>query len=182
MIPYLAPVSFYRARTAAETPPVLPFNRARLAPDLLLTVPVAGGSGALRRFASREPERLVISQHGRWQHVHLGALEARLGRTPFWRHLEPLVVPLIADASGPLFSLNEALGKIMDKFLDLPTLLPELREFALRDPERLAAIASGLLRDLTAFSPGIPYEDLPLLVPAALFGRNAIFILGTPLL
>ena len=171
MIPYLASLEYYRAAVGGQSLPAVVPNRALLAPDLMLTVPLAGGSAALKRFASgRLPaERLEISQHGRWQHTHLGALEARLGRTPFWRHLEPSVAPLIADASGSLMALNEALDEALKTFLDYETLLPELREMATLNPGRTAAVAHRILRDA---DPAAPY-----LVLAARYGRDAIFAL-----
>ncbi len=169
MIPYLASLAYYRASVGGDTPPADAPNRALLTTDLTLTVPVAGGSAALKRLP---PEALEISQHGRWQHTHLGALEAQLGRTPFWRHLEPSVAPLIAGASGSLLELNEALSEALNDFLDLRALLPELREMREAAPERVEAIS----RRLTAgFDP-----CRPLLVLAALHGRDAIFALSPP--
>lgn len=143
-------------------------NRARLDGSLTLTVPVEGGSRALKR-PDADP---VISQHGRWQHVHLGALEARLGTTPFWRHLEPSVVPLIAGAEGRLFDLNRALAEALADFLDLRSLVPELREFARLNPARLRELSDRWLR--------VTDPDAPLLTAAARYGRDAIFILAPP--
>ena len=171
MIPYLASLEYYRAAVVGQSLPAVVPNRALLAPDLMLTVPVAGGSAALKRFASgRLPaERLEISQHGRWQHTHLGALEARLGHTPFWRHLEPSVAPLIAEASGSLEELNEALDAALKEFLDYEALFPELREMVKLNPARAAAIAQRIQRDADTKAPYI--------VLAARYGRDAIFAL-----
>ena len=51
------------------------------------SVAVEGGSRQLRSFSKIEDLRL--SEHGDWRKVHLGALEAILGRKPFFRDLEP---------------------------------------------------------------------------------------------
>lgn len=51
--------------------------------DLLkLTVPVEGGGRQLRSYTNLD--NLVLSEHGDWRRVHLGAIEACLGRTPFF--------------------------------------------------------------------------------------------------
>ena len=171
MIPYLASLEYYRAAVGGQSLPTVVPNRALLAPDLMLTVPVSGGSAALKRFMSGHlsARRLEISQHGRWQHTHLGALEARLGRTPFWRHLEPSVAPLIAEASGSLEELNEALDAALKEFLDYEALLPELCEMVKLNPARAGAIAQRIQRDA---DPKAPY-----IVLAARYGRDAIFAL-----
>lgn len=171
MIPYLASLEYYRAAVGGQSLPAVVPNRAQLAPDLMLTVPVAGGSAALKRFMSGRlsARKLEISQHGRWQHTHLGALEARLGRTPFWRHLEPSVAPLIAEASGSLEELNEALDAALKEFLDYEALFPELREMVKLNPARAAAIAQRIQRDADTKAPYI--------VLAARYGRDAIFAL-----
>lgn len=166
VIPYLASLGFYRSLAKGERPEPVPINRTLLAPGLTLTVPVEGGSGALKRLL---PDKIGISQHGRWQRVHLGALEARLGRTPFWRYLEPDVAPLIADASGSLVALTSALDTVLSRFLDLENLVPELRETARLNPERLAHLSERFLRNAD--------PALPLLVQGALNGRDAIFTL-----
>lgn len=165
-VPYLASTGFYRGAILGMEDVTAAPNRARLTPDLLLTVPVTGGAAALKRLA---PEDLEISQHGRWQHTHLGALEAHLGRTPFWRHLEPEIAPMIAGAEGNLMTFNRSLSDAVVRFLDMTNLSEELREFARRDPARLMQLAGRRLRGAD--------PSTPLLVEAARYGRDAIFLL-----
>ena len=47
---------------------------------------VEGGGRQLRTF--QKLSRLRLSEHGDWRRVHLGAIEALLGRKPYYRHLE----------------------------------------------------------------------------------------------
>ena len=165
-IPYLPSLETARGLIRGEKRLGGPLNRTELGPGLRLTVPVLGGSGALKRLP---PEALGISQHGRWQHVHAGALEARLGRTPFWRHLEPSVVPLILGASGNLSELNRALWEALADFLDLGSNLRCLAEMEVRNPERIGAIRTRLARGTD--------PSLTVLNTIATLGRDAIFIL-----
>lgn len=78
---------------------------------VLLSVPVEGGGRAAR---SAPPETLVVSGHGDWPRVHLGAMEAAWGRTPYWRHLRPLLEPLLVSSEGmPLLGLNSAIHEAL---------------------------------------------------------------------
>ena len=54
---------------------------------MILTIPVEGGGKRLKKIETH-PE-LYLSEHGDWRKVHLGGLEATLGRTPFYRYIEP---------------------------------------------------------------------------------------------
>lgn len=54
---------------------------------MTLSMAVEGG-GRLLRNLDRNPG-LGLSDHGNWRKTHLGALEACLGKTPFYRFLEP---------------------------------------------------------------------------------------------
>ncbi len=166
VLPYLPSLDAVRGIIRGENQLKQPLNRTELGPGLRLTVPVRGGSGSLKHLP---PEELEISQHGRWQHVHAGALEARLGRTPFWRYLEPSVIPLILDASGSLADLNRALWNAIVEFLDLRSNLQGLREMETSNPGRLLAIRERIGQGTD--------PQLSVLNIIAMHGRDAIFIL-----
>ena len=48
---------------------------------------IAGGGRQLRTL--RNLDTLKLSDHGDWRKVHLGAIESILGRTPFYREIQP---------------------------------------------------------------------------------------------
>ena len=52
----------------------------------IMSLAVEGGGRQLRDI-DKIPE-LRLSEHGDWRKAHLGAIEANLGRRPFYRHLE----------------------------------------------------------------------------------------------
>lgn len=89
-----------------------------------LSVGIEGGSHSLGRRVAEN--RVRLSPHGNWPHVHLGALEAAYGRTPFYPCLaEPLRETLSAPPEK-LRDLNTEIHAILSAFLDAEGLLPFL--------------------------------------------------------
>lgn len=76
---------------------------------------------------------------------------------------------MIAGAEGNLMTFNRSLSDAVVRFLDMTNLSEELREFARRDPARLMQLAARRLRGAD--------PSTPLLVEAARYGRDAIFLL-----
>lgn len=71
------------------------FARLRLR-DVTLTIPVEGGSNALKRHNACPR----ISEHGKWRREHLGALDAVYRRTPFYAHLMPEFERIYSESEG----------------------------------------------------------------------------------
>lgn len=102
--------------------------RTEIAPGMTLSVPVAGGASALKRRDSRDA---LISSHGRWQDVHLGAWQAVFGKTPYFPHIYPEIEDIYRKhGEGSLSELNLALHSLALRWLgaDDGTLMAALRE------------------------------------------------------
>ena len=104
--------------------------------ELMLNVPVAGGAGMLKR---KSASGLQISQHGRWQEVHLGAWRAAYGRTPFFPHLFPEIEKIYREKSeGSLEEFNKALHLLICRWLGMEDgIVATLRTLPSEDRERL---------------------------------------------
>lgn len=107
---------------------------------LTLSVPMAGGSSVLKRG---RPEEWRLSMHGRWQAVHLGALEAAYGAMPFYSHVVPeLKKSLEATYEGmPFGQLTDSIHRLILRTLDIEPLLPELARMRREDAARLQSLA-----------------------------------------
>lgn len=122
MIPFAPPASFYRfcpGNFSIPSPEGMGKALARtlIAGDVMLSVPVEGGASRLKHRGVRDVE---ISQHGRWQDVHLGALRAAYGRTPYFAHLFPQIERVYEERShGPLCGFNTVLHELALSWLDL---------------------------------------------------------------
>ncbi len=120
-------------------------------PPLTLSLPVEGGGAVLRKGSA---DRWRISMHGRWPAVHLGALEAAYGATPFYAHLRPGLERILrsAEAGSRFATLTERLHCMSLMLLEVEALLPELRRMYACNPERLHRLAeeksTGLHTDM----------------------------------
>lgn len=86
--------------------------------ETLLSVAVEGGSASVKRL---RPQALRLSLHGRWPHVHLGALSACYGRTPFYLHF-----------AHELFSPIENVGENSSCAVGLPALTGAIHDGVVR--------------------------------------------------
>lgn len=73
-----------------------------------------------------------ISNHGRWQNMHLNALRTIYSRTPYFAHLMPLLLPLyqieLPAQANYFFSRGE---EIICRMLNLPQICSDLNRMAL---------------------------------------------------
>lgn len=113
--------------------------------DTPLSVPVAGGRAYLKKERSAHP--LLISGHGDWRRIHLGAISAQYGRTPYFRHYFPEIESIILlygnpDASLHLLnkSLHEAVCRMIFRTEDLHA-VTEMRE---KRPDIFRAVATEI--------------------------------------
>lgn len=119
------------------------FNRASIAGNdgvqMLLTVPVVGGSRSLR--SCHDPDGVMLSDHGNWRHTHLGTLEALYGKTPFFIYLMPRIKEIYESEIFSLRDFNLAIYKLFSSFIlqeipveTLPKLIkPELNDAGVPD-------------------------------------------------
>lgn len=136
----------------------------------MLSVPVEGGRSSTKSLPA---SRLIVSGHGRWPEVHIGALEAAYGRTPFYRHIEHEIVPILRHSPGrPLLDLNRDLFNCIRRFLRFDELLPELLRLRDTRPEWIHQLAAPML---PAFD-----STLTLLDPLSRFGPDTLFLLLKP--
>lgn len=82
-----------------------------------LSVAVDGGSGGLRRRGAEKTAS--VSLHGRWPHVHLGALEASYGRSPYYQHVAVGIRDILENvaAGDSLGALNRKIHAHLSGFL-----------------------------------------------------------------
>lgn len=115
--------------------------------NMTLSVAVEGGSSGLRRRGVEKRAR--VSLHGRWPHVHLGALEAAYGRAPYYQHVMPGIRKILDNvATGDtLETLNKTFHEWLAGFLTSDVESPSLTSEAIR--KRGQEIASGLDPDLS---------------------------------
>lgn len=86
-----------------------------VAGDILLSIPVEGGTAKLKR-ESTVPE-LRLSEHGSWRHVHQGALNAAYGRSPYFQHLIPELAAVYTSGEKSLSRFNLMLHEVITTFL-----------------------------------------------------------------
>lgn len=133
--------------------------------EVLLSVPVTGGSHALK---GRRRTDVMISQHGRWQDVHLGAWRAAYGRIPFFTHLFPEMERIYAEKShGSLAEFNEAMHRLAVKWLGLPVSADAVRSALESNPERFKSVIGEYKRNLT--------PEISIFDAIFRYGKEAIF-------
>ena len=92
------------------------FARTRL-PGQVLSVAIEGGAARLKKGAW--PEFLRISLHGNWPHVHLGAIEALYGRSPYYQHLAGDIRLILSDPPERLYLLNSWMHHIISSWIQI---------------------------------------------------------------
>lgn len=113
--------------------------RTVVADGTLLSVPLVGGSAILKRRAPRE---LMISDHGRWQDVHLGALRALYGKTPYFIHFYPHIERIYKECSeGSLGDFTSRLHEVICKGMGLDVYaVNSVRKLSTEEKERFERI------------------------------------------
>ena len=152
MIPFAASVEFYSGRLAAlldgedSFPEITGKDRARtrIAGGVLLTLPVAGGGSVMKR---RDVEDVTLSDHGRWRDVHLGALKAAYGKTPFFIHLYPEIEKVYSEkGEGGLPDFTEAIHNVIKQWLGLDgRMISQLRVLKKEHPDRIRVLKERML-------------------------------------
>lgn len=106
---------------------------------------------------------LIMSEHGNWRHVHLGALEASYGRTPFFGHLFPDIKRIYEEPLTRLEDFNVGLLEVIEDFIGM-------HDFLHTDESILTAPALERGKELA----GILDEKLSVIDAIMRFGRETI--------
>lgn len=155
VIPYLAPFSWYAGNKQTYSRCL---NRCRLIMhdrEMQLSVPVCGGGRRLR--SPRAYRYAEISGHGHWTHVHLGAIEAAYGRTPFYIHIQPPIQTILSACPRHLHELCSQLHHVCERFLNVAAPLHSpLHDEALRRGHEILKLIDpdiSILDPLMRFGP-----------------------------
>lgn len=114
--PFLNPSSIVTANSSLSSPKDMArFSLATKDRELILSVPVEGGSKQLKNHAYEE---LHLSEHGNWRHTIPAALDAILGRSPIYRYIEPSLKECFQNKEiKTLPQLNFAIFQLLKAFL-----------------------------------------------------------------
>lgn len=168
--PYLASTAWMRSQGKGMTLQGRDYTRTLIESNRdggqVLTVPVEGGSSAVKRGPV---SGLRVSAHGDWPRIHLGALEASYGKEPYFAHLFPEIAEVISGYPESLIELNGRLLGVMLSFAGYADEIGLLRSLRDRNPMRVAGITGRLEAGCD-----ISHSYLE---PLFRFGRDAIFLL-----
>ena len=96
---------------------------------LVQSMAVEGGGRQLRSFDKIAGLRL--SDHGLWRKNHLGALQALLGKKPFYRHIERALHDVYSNSElDTLKEFNMAIFRLINSFLMENIEVTELSQYA----------------------------------------------------
>lgn len=91
-----------------------------------------------------------LSEHGRWRHVHFGALYSAYGRTPYFEHAAPELERIITGSQTSLLEFTRQVHDFVIDFMQLPVSI----DYAV--PE-----AAGEAADLRPATAGKRSDTLP---------------------
>lgn len=144
--PYLASTGWMQGKVSPKTLKTRDYTRTLIESNategMLLTVPVVGGNSAAKRL---KPEDLMVSGHGDWTRIHLGAIEAAYGREPYFQHLFPEIASIIEEHPQQLSRLNVLLKERMLGFIDYHDAIGHVADLRKSSPERCTAIVRRLV-------------------------------------
>lgn len=119
--------------------------------EIILSMAIEGGAARLKRSSFIPSAQL--SDHGNWRHVHLGALEATYGRSPFYQHLIPVIRDVYNSQENTLRGFNYEIHHAICSFLNVEN-IKNIQDTILYEgthatKERGEEIANGLDRKLS---------------------------------
>ncbi len=121
-------------------------------PPMTLSVPIAGGASTVKRG---EVLQWRLSDHGRWQHLHLGALQAAYGSSPFYAHIMDALSPVISRAVTPgvsrFASLTDDIHRVVLRLLNMDENIEALREMLNVRPDFATALRAEYSRDVMEY-------------------------------
>lgn len=129
-----------------------------------LTIPLVGSTNAMPVTM----QKVRISEHANWRHLHWGALYSAYGRTPYFDYIaDDLHQLLLGDDAlqdDSLLNFNERLQQLIIEFLDLPIKIAPLPHNSTQatDSKEDTEHYCDLRRVLGTKKPdGLPITDVP---------------------
>ncbi|MDE6218105.1 MAG: WbqC family protein [Muribaculaceae bacterium] len=111
-----------------------------------LSLPIAGGGHSARHT---DPAEWMVSDHGRWTDVHLGAIQAAYGQSPYYIHYIDSLQRILREAPlRPYASLCMGIGEWVDQSIGLSGLLHSLTELSERNPALLKSRVESACRGI----------------------------------
>lgn len=169
---YAPPLHWWSASLAGISMAIKPRERTRtlIAGGITLTVPIAGGSQAVKRTPV---ESWQLSDHGKWPHLHFEALRAAYGRTPFFAHIAPKLEAIYASLPKSFCELTLRLNAELLDFMQFHESWPQLLSLRQSEPKLYSALR-GERAEQADFG-------LSVLDAAFRLGPETIFLLAPPL-
>lgn len=101
---------------------------------LLISAAIRGGASVVKRG---HPERWQLSDHGRWRHVHIGAIDAAYGATPFFPHLFPELRHILNQAGEgtPFLEFTSRINECVFNIINPEGVIPSLISLRATDPD-----------------------------------------------
>lgn len=143
--PYLASTAWLQGKIPTSSIKTRDYTRTLIESNnpegMVLTVPIVGGSSAVKRL---RPESLEISGHGDWTRIHLGAIEAAYGKEPYFEHFFPVIASLFAHYPQHLATLNVLLMEKMMDFIRYRDDIEVIKQLRVSNPSRCHYITRRL--------------------------------------
>ena len=117
---------------------------------ILLSESIEGGASRLKK--SNRHGALLLSDHGNWRHIHMGALNASYGRTPYYQHFMPLLEEVYNSGEMSLSGFNGMIHSAICRMLcgdDSPEELLWLAGETPRARQRGAEITADVFPELS---------------------------------
>lgn len=170
MIPYLPTMKWLLNRKASGDMSAREYTRTVIESNspqgMVLTVPVVGGSSAVKRYS---PEALEISGHGDWTRIHLGAIDAAYGKEPFFQHIFPGIADEIRHYPSRLAEMNRSLFSTVLAGINYEESAKELMSYRAAHPQRYENIRSRMMSKIDI--------EHSVIEPVFRFGPDTIFLL-----
>lgn len=146
MIPYLPSMKWLLDADRHGNMPTREYTRTRVSSNspegMMLTVPVVGGSSAVKRL---HPEELEVSGHGDWTRIHLGAIDAAYGKEPYFQHFFPGIAEVIRRYPVRLADMNRKLFAGMLDEICYRATSEDVESFRKANPQRYDNIRRRML-------------------------------------
>ncbi len=172
MIPYLPTMKWLLNQKVSGNMSAREYTRTVIESNspqgMVLTVPVVGGSSAVKRH---RPEVLEISGHGDWTRIHIGAIDAAYGKEPFFQHIFPEIADEIKHYPSRLAEMNSCLLSTMLADINYEESAKELMSYRAAHPQRYENIRSRMMSKINI--------EHSVIEPIFRFGPDAIFLLSS---
>lgn len=137
---------------------------------LMLSAALSGGSQILKKISRLDS--IPLSDHGNWRHIHLGAFEAILGKTPFYIHYIPELREIYGARIATLEEFNLEIHRfVKSSLLNNTDVTPSPCAFPPSVAERGMEIAGMILPDHSVIEALMSHGPETLLSLDAIYSR-----------